>query len=124
MIYPNTVQQPKHDWYMQTGKDSLVNDRKIYEKFGRTIYLLWPQFHSITGCDMISYFFNLYKRILFWQASSFILILLLDLLILLDLLNIITEAVNNEVTNLSKSMFTVLRKWKGLLRLEWDNTMN
>ena len=72
---------------------------------------------------MISYFFNLYKRILFWQASSFILILLLDLLILLDLLNIITEAVNNEVTNLSKSMFTVLRKWKGLLRLEWDNTM-
>ena len=123
MIYPYTVQQPKHDWYMQTRKDSLVNDRKIYEKFARTIYLLWPQFHSIIGCDMISYFFNVYKRILFRQASSFILILLLDLLILLDLLNIITEAVNNEVTNLSKSMFTVLRKWKGLLRLEWDNTM-
>ena len=42
----------------------------------------------------------------------------------LDLWNIITEAVNNKVTTLSESMFTVLRKWKGLLRLEWDNTIN
>ena len=41
----------------------------------------------------------------------------------LDLWNIITEAVNNKVRNLSKSMFTVLRKWKRLLRLEWDNTV-
>ena len=24
--------------------------------------------------------------------------------------------------NLSKGMFTVVRKWKGLLRLDWDNT--
>ena len=46
------------------------------------------------------------------------------MIVKLDLSNIITEAVNNKVTNLSKSMFTVLRKWKGLLRLEWDNTMN
>ena len=42
----------------------------------------------------------------------------------LDLWNIITEAVNNKVTTLSESMFTVLRKWKGLSRLEWDNTIN
>ena len=46
------------------------------------------------------------------------------MIVKLDLWNIITEAVNNEVTTLSESMFTVLRKWKGLLRLEWDNTMN
>ena len=47
-----------------------------------------------------------------------------NMIVKLDLSNIITEAVNNNVTTLSKSMFTVLRKWKGLLTLEWDNTMN
>ena len=36
--------------YMQTDKDSLVNVRKIYEKFGSTTCLLWLQFHAITGC--------------------------------------------------------------------------
>ena len=30
MIYAYTVQQPNHDWYMQTDKDSLVIVRKIY----------------------------------------------------------------------------------------------
>ena len=38
-------------------------------------------------------------------------------------LNIITYSVNNEVTKFIKIMFTVVRKWKGLLRLERDNTM-
>ena len=42
----------------------------------------------------------------------------------LDLSIIKTEPVNNAVTDLSKIMFTVQRKWKELLRLEWDNTMN
>ena len=65
MIYAYTVQQPKDDWYMQTDKDSLVNVRKNYEKFGSTTYLRGPQFHAITGCDMVSYFFNVSKRILF-----------------------------------------------------------
>ena len=41
-----------------------------------------------------------------------------NMIVKLDLSNIITEAVNNKVTKLSKSMFTVLTKWKGLLRLE------
>ena len=35
-----------------------------------------------------------------------------NMIVKLDLSNIITEAVNNKVTKLSKSMFTVLRKWK------------
>ena len=65
MIYAYTVQQPKDDWYMQTDKDSLVNVRKIYEKFGSITCLLWPQFHAITGGDMVSYFFKVSKRILF-----------------------------------------------------------
>ena len=65
MIYAYTGQQPKHDWYMQTDKDSLVNVRKIYEKFGSTTCLLWLQFHAITGCDTVRYFFNVSKRVLF-----------------------------------------------------------
>ena len=58
MIYAYTVQQPKDDWYMQTDKDSLVNVRKNYEKFGSTTCFLWPQFPAITGCGKVSYFFN------------------------------------------------------------------
>ena len=65
MIYAYTVQQLKHDWYMQTDKDSLVNVRKIYEKFDSTTCLLWLQFHAITGCETVSYFFNVSKRLLF-----------------------------------------------------------
>ena len=65
MIYAYTVQQPKHDWYMQTDNNSLVNVRKIYEKFGSTTCLLSPQFHAITGCDTVSYFFNVSKRVSF-----------------------------------------------------------
>ena len=47
-----------------------------------------------------------------------------NMIVKLDLSNIITEAVNNKVKFFSKCMFTVLRKWKGLSRLEWENTMN
>ena len=65
MIYAYAVQQPKHDWYMQTDKDYLVNVGKIYEKFGSTTCLLWPQSDAITGCDMVSYFFNVSKRVFF-----------------------------------------------------------
>ena len=65
MIYAYAVQQPKHDWNMQIDKDYLVNVGKIYEKFGSTTCLLWPQSDAITGCDMVSYFFNVSKRVLF-----------------------------------------------------------
>ena len=54
MIYAYTVQQPKHDWYMQTDKDTFVSIRKIYEKFDSTTWLLLPQFHAVTGCDGVS----------------------------------------------------------------------
>ena len=53
MIYAYAVQQPEYDWYMQTDKDSLVSVKKIYEKFGSTTYLLWPQFRTITCCDLL-----------------------------------------------------------------------
>ena len=65
MIYAYTVQQPKHELYMQTDKDSLINVIKIYEKFDSTTCLLWPQFHAITICDTVSYFFNASKQVLF-----------------------------------------------------------
>ena len=50
---------------LQTGKDSFVSIRKIYENFGSTTYLLLPQFHAVTGCDAVSYFFNVSKRLVF-----------------------------------------------------------
>ena len=65
MIYKYTVQQPKHNWYLQTDKDSLVNVKKNYEKFGSTTSLLWPQFHAFTGCDTVSHFFNVSKQYCF-----------------------------------------------------------
>ena len=40
----------------------------------------------------------------------------------LDLSNITTESVNNEVIKF-KGMFTVVRNWKVLPRPEWHNTM-
>ena len=53
---------------MQT--DNFISIRKIYEKFDSTTYLLLPQFHAITNCDKVSYFFNFSKRVVFEQASS------------------------------------------------------
>ena len=63
MIYAYVVQQPEYDWYMQTGKDSFVSIRKIYEKFGSTICLLLPKFHAIIGCDTVTHFFTVSKRV-------------------------------------------------------------
>ena len=70
MIYFYAVQQPENDWYMQTDRYSLVSIRKNYEKSGSITCQLLPQFHVITGCDMIGYFFNFSKRVVFEQASS------------------------------------------------------
>ena len=69
-IYTYVVQQPKHDWYMQADKDSFVNIRKIYGKFGSTTCLLLPQFHAITGYATVSYFFNVSKRVVLERAPS------------------------------------------------------
>ena len=54
-IYSYVVQQPEHDWLMEADKDSFVNIRKIYEKFGITTCLLLPQFHTITVCDTVCF---------------------------------------------------------------------
>ena len=42
----------------------------VLEKSGSITCQLLPQFHVITGCDVISYFFNVSKRVVFEQASS------------------------------------------------------
>ena len=86
----------EHDWYIQTEKDSFIYIRKIYEKLGGTAHLLLSQFHSITDCDAISYFFNVSKRVVFEQTSSGI--LPFNMIAELGSSNIITESVNNKVT--------------------------
>ena len=70
MIYSYVVQQPEHDWLMEAEKGSFVSIRKIYERFGSTTCLLLPQFHTITVCDSVSYFFNVLKRVVFERTSS------------------------------------------------------
>ena len=122
MIYAYAVQQPEHDWYMQTDKDTFVSIRKIYEKFDSTIWLLLPQFHAVIGCDRVSYFFNVSKRVVLERASSAI--TAFNMMAELGSSNITVESVNYEVTKfILKVYFTVVRKWKGLMRLERDNTI-
>ena len=36
MIYAYAVQQPEHDWHMQTDKDYLISIKKMYGKLGST----------------------------------------------------------------------------------------
>ena len=68
MIYAYAVQHSEHDWYMQTDKDTFVSIRKIYENFDSTTWLMLPQFHVVTDCDRISYFFNVSKQVVFHQV--------------------------------------------------------
>ena len=51
--------------------------------------------HAITGCDTVSYFFNVSKQILFERASSGI--TLFNVIFNYHYTNIITDSVNNEV---------------------------
>ena len=55
---------------MQTEKDSPDHIRKIYKKFESTTCLLLPQLPAITGCDTVSYSFNVSKRVVFGLALS------------------------------------------------------
>ena len=122
MTYTYAVQQPEHDWYMQTHKDTFVSITKIYEKFDSTNWLLLPQFHAVTVCDRVSYFFNVSKRVVFERALSGI--TTFNMIVELGLSKITTESVNYEVTKfILEVYFTVVRKWKRLMRLERNNAM-
>ena len=55
-----------------------------------------PQFHTITGCDTVSYLFNVSKRVKFERAASGI--TPFNMITELYSSNIITKSVNNEVT--------------------------
>ena len=70
IIYAYADQQPEQDFFMQTDQDSFVSIRKIYENLGSTTCLLLPQFHATTGCDTVSYFSNVSKRVVFERVSS------------------------------------------------------
>ena len=39
--------------------------KKIYQSFGKTTSLCLPQFHSLTGCDIVSHFFGISKTCVF-----------------------------------------------------------
>ena len=72
--------------------------------------------------DRVSYFFNVSKRVVFERASSGI--TTFNMIVELGSSNITTESVNYEVTKfILKVYFTVVRKWKELMRLERDKTM-
>ena len=108
--------------HVNRDKDTFVSIRKICEKFDSTTCLLLWQFQAVTGCDRVIYFFNVSKRVLFERISS--VITTFNMIVELSSSNITTEPVNYEVTKfILKGFFTVLRKWKGLMRLERDNTM-
>ena len=105
MIYAYAVQQPKHDWYMQTDKDTFLSSiRKIYENFDSTTWLLLPQFHAVTGCDR--YFFNVSKRVVFERTSSSI--TTFNMIVESGSSNITTESVNYKVKKfILKDYFTI-----------------
>ena len=106
MIYAYAVQQPKHDWYMQTDKDTFLSIRKIYKKFDSTTWLLLPQFHAVTGCNRVSYFFNVSKRVVFEPASSSI--TTFNMIVESGSSNITTESVNYKVKKfILKDYFTI-----------------
>ena len=80
------------------------------------------QLHEVTSFDRVSYFFNVSKRVVFEQASSGI--TSFNMIVELGSSNIVTESVNYEVTKIfSQVYFTVIKKWKGLMRQEQDNKM-
>ena len=85
----------EHNWYVQADKDSSVTIGKNYEKLGSTTSLLLPQIHAITGCDTVTYLFNVSKRVVYERASSGI--TEFNMIIEFGSSNIVIEAVNNGV---------------------------
>ena len=79
---------------MQIGKDFLDNIRKIDDKFGSATCVLLQQFYAIRDCDMVSYSFNVSKRVMFGRALSRI--TPFNMIVELGSSNIITDSVNNE----------------------------
>ena len=111
------VQQLKDDWCIKTDKDTFVSIRRIYEKIDSTTWLLLLQFHAVTVCDRVSYFFNVSKQVVFERASSGI--TSFNIIVELGSTNITTESVNYEATKFFIiGSFTVVRKWKGLMAPE------
>ena len=58
--------------------------------------MLLQQFHAVTGCDRLSYFFNVSKRVVLEQASSGI--TNFNMIVEFGSSNIVTESVNYELT--------------------------
>ena len=114
MVYAFVVEHPEHGWYMQTEKHSFVSIR-IYEKSGSTICLLLPQFHAITGCDTVSYFFNVSKRVVFKRASSGV--TPFNMIVESGSSKIIRKSANNEVTKFIQRYVYRGKKVEGIVKI-------
>ena len=73
------------------------------------------QFHATTGCDTVSYFFNVSKRVVFKRASSGV--TPFNMIVELGSSNIITKSANNEVTKFIQRYVYRGKKVEGIVRI-------
>ena len=69
LAYEYAKIKPESNWYMLYDNDNYADIKQITSHLGNDISLSLPQFHSVTGCDTTSYFFNhgkvsIFKKIL------------------------------------------------------------
>ena len=65
IVYAFAITSPPYELYLQIDNSKIVSIKKIYQNFGKTTSLCLPQFHSLTGCDIVSHFFRLSKTCVF-----------------------------------------------------------
>ena len=74
MTYAYSKLNPTENWYMKYEHQRYVNIKKIISYLGGNVACCLMQFHSITGCDTTSYFYNVGKitvmRKIFKDPSS------------------------------------------------------
>lgn len=62
LCYAYVKENVTRNWYMKFDSQKFANIKNICEFFGKTIITNILKFHSLTGCDTTSYFYNVGKR--------------------------------------------------------------
>ena len=78
--------------------------------------LALPQFHAITGCDAVIYFFDVSKLVVFERALSDI--RPFNMIVESGLSKIIRESVNNEVTKFIQRYVYRGKEVQGIVKTE------
>ena len=65
MVSAFAITSPPYKLYLQIDNSKIVSIKKIYQNFVKTSSLCLPQFHTLTGCDIVSHFFRLSKTCVF-----------------------------------------------------------